>query len=86
MRMGHPESSVFKHLINAFKRIKIKGPIIVQYEAYALVKIRKQIKRASRKFNENPGKRIVVNFYNYAPGINEYISQMILTNRATGYV
>jgi hypothetical protein len=27
-----------------------------------------------------------VNFHNYAPGINEYIFQMILINRATDYV
>jgi hypothetical protein len=27
-----------------------------------------------------------VNFHNYASGINEYIFQMILTNRATSYV
>jgi hypothetical protein len=27
-----------------------------------------------------------VNFHNYAPGINEYTFQVILTNRATGYV
>jgi hypothetical protein len=44
MRMGHPEPSALEHLVNAFKRVKIKGPIIVQYETYALAKIRKQIR------------------------------------------
>jgi hypothetical protein len=66
--------------------MKIKGPTIIQYEACALAKIRKQIRRAPRKFDENSEKRIAVNFHNYAPGINEYIFQIILTNRATGYV
>jgi hypothetical protein len=86
MRMKHPGPSALEHLVNASKRVKIKGPIIVQCEAYALVKIQKQIKRASKEFNEGPGKRIAVDFHNYASGINEYIFQMILTNRATGYV
>jgi hypothetical protein len=86
MRMGHPKPSALEHLINASKGIKIKGPIIIQYETYALAKIRKQIKRAPRKSDENSGKRITVDFHNYASGINEYISQMILINRATGYV
>jgi hypothetical protein len=86
MRMGHPGPSALEHLVNAFKRIKIKGLIIVQYETCALAKIRKQIRRAPRKSDENPGKHIAVDFHNYASGINEYTSQMILTNRATGYV
>jgi hypothetical protein len=41
MRMGHPGPSALEHLVNASKGVKIKGPIIVQYEAYALAKIRK---------------------------------------------
>jgi hypothetical protein len=86
MRMEHPESSALEHLINAFKEMKIKSPIIVQYKACALAKIQKQIRRAPRKSDESLGKRIAVNFHNYAPGINEYTSQVILTNRATGYV
>jgi hypothetical protein len=86
MRIEHPKPSVLKHLINVFKRMKIKGPTIIQYKAYALAKIRKQIRRAPRKSNENSGKRIAVNFHNYAPGINEYTSLVILTNRATSYV
>jgi hypothetical protein len=72
MRMGHPEPSALEHLINAFKGMKIKGPIIIQYKAYALAKIRKQIRRAPRKSDESPGKRIAVDFHNYASGINEY--------------
>jgi hypothetical protein len=86
MRIGHPKPSALEHLINAFKKIKIKGPTIIQYKAYALAKIRKQIRRAPRKSDENSGKRIAVNFHNYAPGINEYIFQMILINRAISYV
>jgi hypothetical protein len=74
MRIRHPESSALEHLINAFKGIKIKGLTIVQYKACALAKIRKQIKRASRKSDESLGKCIAVNFHNYASGINEYIS------------
>jgi hypothetical protein len=73
MRIRHSESSALKHLINAFKGIKIKGFTIIQYKAYALAKIRKQIRRALREFDENSGKRIAVNFHNYAFGINEYI-------------
>jgi hypothetical protein len=73
MRMGYPEPSALEHLVNAFKKMKIKGPIIVQYKAYALAKIRKQIRRAPRKSDESPGERIAVNFHNYAPRINEYI-------------
>jgi hypothetical protein len=80
MRMGHPEPSALEHLINAFKRMKIKGFIIVQYKACALAKIRKQIRRAPRKFDESLGERIAINLYNYASGINEYIFQMILIN------
>jgi hypothetical protein len=86
MRMGHPESSALEHPVHAFKGVKIKGPIIIQYEEYALIKIRKQIRRALRKSDENPEKRIAVNFHEYASGINEYIFQVILTNRVTGYV
>jgi hypothetical protein len=86
MRIGHPKPSALEHLINAFKEVKIKGPTIIQYEIYALAKIRKQIKRAPRKSNENSEKRIAVNFHNYAFGINEYTSQVILINRAIGYV
>jgi hypothetical protein len=86
MRMGHSKPSALEHLVNAFKGVKIKGFIIIQYEAYALAKIRKQIKRAPRKSDESSGKRIAVDFHNYAPGINEYTSQVILTDRATGYV
>jgi hypothetical protein len=86
MRMGHPKPSALEHLVNVSKGIKIKSPIIIQCEACALAKIRKQIRRAPKEFNESPGERIAVNFHNYAAGINEYISQMILTNRATGYV
>jgi hypothetical protein len=86
MRMGHPKSSALKHLVNAFKRMKIKGPTIIQYKTHALAKIQKQIKRAPRKSNESPGKRIAVNFHDYAPGINKYTLQIILINRATGYV
>jgi hypothetical protein len=86
MRMGHPEPSALEHLVNAFKKIKIKGPIIIQYKACILTKIRKQIRRTPRKSDENPGERIAVDFHNYAPGINEYTFQVILTNRATGYV
>jgi hypothetical protein len=73
MRIEHPEPSALEHLINAFKRMKIKGLIIVQYKACALAKIRKQIRRAPREFNESLGKRIAVDFHNYAFGINEYI-------------
>jgi hypothetical protein len=80
MRMEHPKPSALEHLINASKKMKIKGPIIIQYEACALAKIRKQIKRAPRKSDESPEKRIAVNFHNYASKINEYTSQMILTN------
>jgi hypothetical protein len=86
MRIKHPEPNALEHLVNAFKRIKIKSPTIVQYKTCALAKIRKQIKRAPRKSNENLGKRIAVNFHNYAPEINEYTSQVILTNRAIGYI
>jgi hypothetical protein len=86
MRIGHPKPSALEHLINASKGVKIKGPIIIQYEACALAKIQKQIKRALKKFNESSGKHIAVNFHNYAPGINEYTSQVILTNRATSYI
>jgi hypothetical protein len=84
--MRHPEPSALEHLINAFKRIKIKSPTIIQYEACALAKIRKQIRRAPKEFDENSEKRIAVDFHNYAPGINEYTSQMILTNRIINYV
>jgi hypothetical protein len=86
MRMGHPEPSALKHLINAFKGMKIKGLTIVQYEACALAKIRKQIRRAPRKSDESSREHIAVNFHDYAPGINEYIFQVILINRAIGYV
>jgi hypothetical protein len=86
MRTGYPELSALKHLVNASKGVKIKGPIIIQYKACALAKIRKQIRQAPRKFDESSGKRIAVNFHNYASGINEYTFQVILTNRATGYV
>jgi hypothetical protein len=86
MRIKHPEPSALEHLINAFKEMKIKSPTIIQYKACALAKIRKQIRRAPRKFDENPGKRIAVNFHNYAPEINEYTSQVILINQAIGYV
>jgi hypothetical protein len=71
MRMGYLEPSALEHLVNAFKGMKIKGPIIVQYKACALAKIRKQIKQAPRKFDENPGERITVDFHDYAPRINE---------------
>jgi hypothetical protein len=86
MRIRHPKPSALEHLINAFKGMKIKGPIIVQCEIYALAKIRKQIRQAPRKSDESPGKCIAVNFHNYAPGINEYIFQVILINRAIDYV
>jgi hypothetical protein len=86
MRIRYPEPSALEHLVNASKRVKIKGPIIVQYKAYALAKIRKQIKRALRKSNESSEKRIAANFHNYASGISKYTSQMILINRATGYI
>jgi hypothetical protein len=86
MRMGYPEPSALEHLINAFKGMKIKGLIIVQYRAYTLAKIRKQIKRTLKESDESPRKCIAVNFHNYAFEINEYTFQMILTNRATGYV
>jgi hypothetical protein len=29
MRIGHPEPSALEHLINAFKGMKIKSPIII---------------------------------------------------------
>jgi hypothetical protein len=80
MRMGHPEPSALEHLVNAFKRMKIKGPTIVQYKTCALAKIRKQIRRALRESDENPRKRIAVDFHDYASEINEYIFQVILTN------
>jgi hypothetical protein len=86
MRMGHPEPSALEYLVNAFKRMEIKSPIVIQCEACALAKIRKQIRRAPKKSNEGSEKRIAVNFHNYASGINEHIFQMILTNQATGYV
>jgi hypothetical protein len=86
MRMGHPEPSALEHLINAFKGVKIKGPIIIQCEACALAKIRKQIRRAPRESDESSGERITVDFHNYASGINEYIFQVILIDRAIGYV
>jgi hypothetical protein len=86
MRIGHPELSALEHLINAFKGMKIKGFIIVQYEACALAKIRKQIRQALREFNESLGEFIAVDFHDYASGINEYTFQVILINRATGYV
>jgi hypothetical protein len=86
MRIGHPEPSALEHLINASKGMKIKGPTIVQCEAYALAKIRKQIRQALRKSNESSEKRIAIDFHNYAPGINEYIFQVILINRTIGYV
>jgi hypothetical protein len=86
MRIRHPKSSALEHLINAFKRVKIKSPITIQYKTCALAKIRKQIRRALRESDESPGKRIAVDFHNYAPGINEYTFEIILTNRATGYV
>jgi hypothetical protein len=41
MRIGYPKPSALEHLVNAFKGVKIKGPIIIQYEIYALAKIRK---------------------------------------------
>jgi hypothetical protein len=86
MRMKHPEPSALEHLVNAFKEMKIKSLIIIQYKTYALAKIRKQIKRAPRESDESSGKRIAVNFHNYASEINEYTFQVILTNRATDYV
>jgi hypothetical protein len=86
MRIGHPKPSALKHLVNAFKGMKIKGLIIVQCEICALAKIRKQIKRASREFNKSSGEHIAVNFHDYASEINEYTFQIILTNRATNYV
>jgi hypothetical protein len=72
MRMEYPKPSALEHLVNAFKEIKIKGLIIVQIEACALAKIRKQIRRASRKFDESSGERIAVDFHDYASRINEY--------------
>jgi hypothetical protein len=74
MRIKHPEPSALEHLINGFKGIKIKGPIIVQCETCALAKIRKQIRQTPRKSDESSEKRITVNFHNCASGINEYIS------------
>jgi hypothetical protein len=72
MRMEHPGPSALEHLVNASKGMKIKGPIIIQCEACALAKIRKQIKRAPRESDESSGERIAVNFHDYASGINEY--------------
>jgi hypothetical protein len=80
MRIGHPKPSALEHLIIAFKGTKIKGPTIIQYKIYTLAKIRKQIRRALRESDESPGKRIAVDFHNYAPEINEYIFQVILTD------
>jgi hypothetical protein len=72
MRMEHPEPSALEHLVNASKGMKIKGFTIIYCETYALAKMRKQIRRALREFDEGPGERIAVDFHDYASRINEY--------------
>jgi hypothetical protein len=71
--------------MNASRGVKIKDPSTVECEACALAKIKKQIRRYPRTY-EHVGERIAVDFHDYIPGVNGYISQMLLTDRNIGYV
>jgi hypothetical protein len=71
--------------MNASRGVKIKSPSTVECEACALAKIKKQIRCYFRTY-KHVGERIAVDFHDYIPEINGYISQMLLTNRNTSYV
>jgi hypothetical protein len=84
--MGHPGPNSFERLVNITYGVKIQEPIIVECEACALAKNKKQNRRIFRAIEEAYSERIAVDFHLYLPGIDGYTPQMLLICRKTGTI
>ena len=85
-RLGYPGPSALEHLVSSSQGVRIQGPTTVECEACALAKITRQICRALREILEREGERIALDFHDYEPGINNYMSQLLLTCRVLGLI
>ena len=68
------------------KGVRIRGPIIVEYEAYGVSKAKRQIRRQRRKFLEGPSERLALDFHDFQKGYNRYTTLMLVTDRWLGLV
>ena len=53
----------------------------VEYEIYGIAKVKRQIKRQPKEILEGPGKRLAVDFYDYEPRLDKYLSSLLITDR-----
>ena len=66
--------------------MSIKGLTIVEYDAYAYAKIKRQIQRLSRRLPDRPGIRLAIDFYDFEATSLGYSSVMLVTDRYSGLI
>src|SRR5208282_554090 len=75
-----------EHLVNCSQGVRIRGPTTVECEACGITKAKRQIRRQPREILEGPGERLAVDFHDYEPGLDEYSSSLLITDRWSGMI
>ena len=83
-RLGHPGPGTLEHIVNSSYGVRLRGPTIVECEACATSKIKRQIRRQPREILEGPGERLALDFHDFKEGLGGYTSLMLITDRWSG--
>jgi hypothetical protein len=84
LRLGHPGPQALEHLVNSSQGVRIRGPKTVECVSCGLSKAKRQIRRETRDVCEGPGLQLAIDFHDYEPGLQNFKSTMLVTDRWSG--
>ncbi|EAQ84318.1 hypothetical protein CHGG_10722 [Chaetomium globosum CBS 148.51] len=84
LRLGHPGPRVLEHLVNHSLGARIKGITTVQCDGCGQGKAKRQISRATRTTEMEPGDRLALDFHEFSPPNKGLRYLLLITDRASG--
>ena len=84
LRLGHPGPQALEHIVNSSQGVRIRGPKTVECVSCGLSKAKRQIRRETRDVSEGPGLQLAIDFHDYEPGLQNFKSMMLVTDRWSG--
>ena len=85
LHLEHPGPQALEHLVNASKRVRIKGLKTVECDACSTLKAKRRIRREPRQLPEEPGVQLALDFHDHEDGgYGGYKCQLLITDRWSG--
>ena len=87
LRCGHPGKDALEHLVKNATGVKIKGPLIIEYEDYSQAKaIRVVSRRLPSDLSNAFGRRLFFNIFTYQHSYDGYRYALLIKDEFLGYI